>query len=591
MTARKVDGPPPFDFKPDGNHGNEWKAWLRGFEIFAQANSMKKPEKKLNWMLHYAGEKVQSVYYTLPDESEKNTVNIRKGPLASGYVKFQEEDEYEVAVRKLCKFFEPKQSVSFERHVFRQLKQKETERIDMFMMRLREQADKCDFGDQLDENIRDQITSGCHSEKLRRKILERGNQSLEEIAKMARILELVSQQQKMFSKHEQKPLEDTFVPPFSEPNKENVCKIEMKPRFLTQRNHIDEKSLGNRFIGYCGRCGLKGHKASDEKCPAKGKTCNRCGRKDHFARKCFRREQGEGIKRKSDSQSYERDAKMQKREDVQLLAADANSNTNPEDDYDDVFCLENGEKHNKIWCQIGGVDIEVVVDSGTRKNIVDKASWIELKAKNVVTIHRQKEVDINFRSYGNHPLKFIGKFTAAIKTLKKEMTADFYVADEFGKVLLGYETATALGLLRIGYDVETHIEVNTVEGTDEVASFGKFKGIMVDIPIKPDIKGVVQPYRRVPAPLERLVDDKINNLLKQGIIEEVNGVSKWVSPLVIAPKGDNDVRVCVDMRRANMAVERENHPLPTMDDFLTQLGEAKIFSKLDIKQAYHQVGN
>lgn len=163
------------------------------------------------------------------------------------------------------------------------------------------------------------------------------------------------------------------------------------------------------------------------------------------------------------------------------------------------------------------------------------------------------------------------------------------MADEFGKVLLGYESAKALGVLKIGDEIEhEEVEVNSIESKESKAKqFGKIKNVIIDIPIKAEVKGVVQPYRRCPAPLEKVVDDKIDEMLQQGIIEKVNGVSKWVSPLVIAPKGD--VRICVDMRRANMAVERENHPLPTMEDFLPHLGEAKIFSKLDIKQAYHQV--
>lgn len=78
-------------------------------------------------------------------------------------------------------------------------------------------------------------------------------------------------------------------------------------------------------------------------------------------------------------------------------------------------------------------------------------------------------------------------------------------------------------------------------------------------------------------------------MLRQDIIEKVNGVAKWISPVVVAPKGDSDVRICIDMRRANLAVERENHPLPTIDDCLPQLNDAKVFSKLDVKQAYHQV--
>lgn len=86
-----------------------------------------------------------------------------------------------------------------------------------------------------------------------------------------------------------------------------------------------------------------------------------------------------------------------------------------------------------------------------------------------------------------------------------------------------------------------------------------------------------------------MVDERLNEMLRQGIIERVSGVSKWVSPLHITPKG-NDIRICVDMRRANEAVERENYPMPTIEDFLPRLGKAKFFSKLDVKKAFHQVG-
>ncbi|XP_055906974.1 uncharacterized protein LOC129942170 [Eupeodes corollae] len=116
LRTRLTDGPPPFDFKADGNCGGECRKWLRSFEIFAQENSMENGTKKLNWMLHYGGEKVQTVYYSLP---EVKTTNERRGPLASGYV-FEQKDEYEQAVVRLCAFFEPKQSISYERHIFRQ---------------------------------------------------------------------------------------------------------------------------------------------------------------------------------------------------------------------------------------------------------------------------------------------------------------------------------------------------------------------------------------------------------------------------------------------------------------------------------------
>lgn len=43
------------------------------------------------------------------------------------------------------------------------------------------------------------------------------------------------------------------------------------------------------------------------------------------------------------------------------------------------------------------------------------------------------------------------------------------------------------------------------------------------------------------------------------------------------------------MRRANKAILRANHPIPTLDDILSKLAGAKWFSKLDVREAYHQV--
>lgn len=58
--------------------------------------------------------------------------------------------------------------------------------------------------------------------------------------------------------------------------------------------------------------------------------------------------------------------------------------------------------------------------------------------------------------------------------------------------------------------------------------------------------------------------------------------------MVIVPKND-DVRICIDMRQVNKAVLREPHPLPTFEELSHKLLDCQIFSKLDVKQAYHQL--
>jgi transposase InsO family protein len=63
----------------------------------------------------------------------------------------------------------------------------------------------------------------------------------------------------------------------------------------------------------------------------------------------------------------------------------------------------------------------------------------------------------------------------------------------------------------------------------------------------------------------------------------------WVSPIVPVGKSNGDLRLCVDMRKANLAIVREAYPLPTFEKIVARLRKATVFSKLDLKNAYHQV--
>lgn len=124
---------------------------------------------------------------------------------------------------------------------------------------------------------------------------------------------------------------------------------------------------------------------------------------------------------------------------------------------------------------------------------------------------------------------------------------------------------------------------------DKLDPFPKIKDVLVKLSIDPTIKAVQQPVRRVPIAVETQVTDKLNEALQKDIIEKVDGPSDWISPIVIIFKPNGDIRICVDMRRANKAIRRENYPLPTFDSFLTKLRKASYFSRLDLVSAYHQL--
>ena len=55
------------------------------------------------------------------------------------------------------------------------------------------------------------------------------------------------------------------------------------------------------------------------------------------------------------------------------------------------------------------------------------------------------------------------------------------------------------------------------------------------------------------------------------------------------PKSDNFLRLCVDYRALNKVTVKNRHPLPLINETLDRLTGAKIFTKLDLRDAYHRI--
>lgn len=518
-----------FDCESDSTSlGHRWERWKRALEVYLLTAGIDQPLKKRAILLHMGGLGLQDIYYNLPgahvDEKESN-------------------DVFKIAVDKLDEYFSPKQSFVYERHVFRLMKQEPEEKFDKFLIRLRNQSSKCDFAKKENDLI-DQIAEKCASAELRKKILQLGDSvTIEKVIIEAHSIETVERQLKEFQGKQN----------------EQVNRIRIKPN----KTHVQGVNKKNR----CSRCGSEYHNSSDTRCPARDKVCDKCGYKGHFKIYCRTRTS----KRKSLEKQNNEVKKFKPNE--QHIKQPINQ---PGQNINYIFHIDDDAE---IACQVGGINMNMLIDSGSKNNIITDKTWEYLKSNAVVVSNQQRGSEKIFMAYGsNDPLEVLGSFEAQITVGPKTKLATFYVIKNGTRNLLGKDTAMYLNVLKLG------VSINLVDDT-----FPKFKNVQLGIAINPSVTPVCQPYRRVPIPLENKINDKLEELMKKDIIEAVDRATSWVSPIVPILKSDGSIRLCVDMRCANKAIMRENHPLPTMTQLLPKLRKSCIFSKLDIKDAFHQI--
>ena len=97
--------------------------------------------------------------------------------------------------------------------------------------------------------------------------------------------------------------------------------------------------------------------------------------------------------------------------------------------------------------------------------------------------------------------------------------------------------------------------------------------------------------RRVPHGRRRWLEERLEQLEKTGIIEEVTHSNEvlHVSPVVIVPKKNNKFRMAIDYRELNSNLQLETMPLPNVKDCVEKLARKRFFSALDLLSAYHQL--
>ena len=95
--------------------------------------------------------------------------------------------------------------------------------------------------------------------------------------------------------------------------------------------------------------------------------------------------------------------------------------------------------------------------------------------------------------------------------------------------------------------------------------------------------------RKIAHPLLPQIKSELQSMVRQEIISAVTVPTQWCSGMVPVPKENGSVRICVDLTQLNKSVQREIHPMSSVDESLAKLGSSKIFTKLDANSGFWQL--
>ena len=157
----------------------------------------------------------------------------------------------------LEKVFRPESYQTMAHFKFRNMKQNQCQSVDAYMSQLRLALQECKFKNDSNDLLKDQFIFGIHNKEIQDHLLG-------EISERDNSIKSSYEARKIESKLEQRKMLGIVTPG----HLVDVNAVKKKVRF--------------QKINDCDYCGCSHDRGN---CPGYGKTCNRCGRKNHFAKK------------------------------------------------------------------------------------------------------------------------------------------------------------------------------------------------------------------------------------------------------------------------------------------------------------------
>ncbi|KAJ8028566.1 hypothetical protein HOLleu_30846 [Holothuria leucospilota] len=236
----------------------------------------------------------------------------------------EDKNDIKIIMTKLDTYFIGESNETYERYVFNKRDQQAGETVDAYVANLRNLAQTCNFGDREESLIKDILVLGINDPGTRKTLFQTRNLTLQDAVDICKTDEATRNQLKSV---------DT----------ESVNKVQQKKGNGQQRDKNSVPMISN--CQFCGRS----HPKRKEYCPAWGKTCKNCGKKNHFAAQC---------KSASKSHTQNKQAKQ-----INQLVED-----NQSDDYEWINSIHTEKKDLRCRMEVNNEEVIFQVDTGATVN-------------------------------------------------------------------------------------------------------------------------------------------------------------------------------------------------------------------------------
>ena len=196
----------------------------------------------------------------------------------------------------------------------------------------------------------------------------------------------------------------------------------------------------------------------------------------------------------------------------------------------------------------------------------------------------------------------MGKAVVELGIKNANVRDEIYVTRDKTCPILGLKTATQLGLIQRGNNASSRVdavfksephsfteqEIKEQFGSVFEGELGKYPG-SYRITLTKDTNPKINVPRRVPHKLIVPLQRKLEEMVKQNFIEEVEHPTDWVNSIVCIEKKDGSIRLCLDPRELNKYIKREHFTIPKFQEIVVKLGKPRFFTIVDQSSAFWQV--